>query len=304
MQILNQIIQGLLLGGYYAMLASGLSFLFGVMRIVNLAHGSLTVLAAYVILVIVQHVTSNVALAVALAIPPMVLVGWLCNRVILQPSMRGGFLVPILATFGLSIVLDNLLFLRFGADTQSLAPNIGMLSFASWNIVGNLYVSQLDALTFATAVVLLLGLQLVLSRTGIGRAIRATAEDAEAIDLIGIDPRIVYAAASAISLVLITVAGAFMAMRATFTPYAGATQLIFAFETVVIGGEGSLWGTLLGGIVLGVAQSLGAQINPIGFLIAGHAVFLFILVLKVYRGHFRALRLRATIPTRSTGATA
>jgi branched-chain amino acid transport system permease protein len=304
MQILNQIIQGLLLGGYYAMLASGLSFLFGVMRIVNLAHGSLVVLAAYLILIIVQHVTSNVVLAVALAIPPMALVGWIFNRVILQPSMRGGFLVPILATFGLSIVIDNLLFLRFGADTQSLAPNIGMLSYSSWNVVGNLYISQLDVLTFATALVLLGGLQLVLSRTGIGRAIRATAEDAEAIDLVGIDSRAVYTVATVISLTLITVAAAFMSMRATFTPYSGATQLIFAFETVVIGGQGSLWGTLLGGIVLGVAQSLGAEINPMGFLISGHAVFLVIMVLKVYRGHFRNLRLRTIAPTQSSGATA
>jgi branched-chain amino acid transport system permease protein len=148
-------------------------------------------------------------------------------------------------------------------------------------------------------------LQLVLSRTGIGRAIRATAEDPDAVNLIGIDSRMVYSAASAIALLLITVAALFLGMRSTFAPYAGQAQLLFAFETVVIGGTGSLWGTLLGGIVLGVSQSIGAQINPIGFLIAGHVVFLAILVLRVYSKvwHLRRPRLRAArASTQGAGA--
>ncbi len=294
--MLNQIVQGILLGGYYAILASGLSFLFGVMRIVNLAHGSLAVLAAYLILTLINHVTSSVVLALVLAMPVMAIGGWLLNRLLLQRSMRGGALVPILATFGLSIVIDNLLFERFGADTQSLASNIGALSYSSWNVGGNVYISQLDVLTFTTAVVVLGVLQGMLSYTGLGRAIRATADDPATVDLIGIDSRAVYSAASAIAMVLIAFAGVFLAMRATFTPYAGSSQLLFAFETVVIGGVGSLWGTLLGGIVLGLAQSIGAQINPIGFQIAGHAVFLVILIARVYAGEFKSLGIRWAIP--------
>ncbi|MBU6511541.1 MAG: branched-chain amino acid ABC transporter permease [Betaproteobacteria bacterium] len=305
MEFLNQIIQGVLLGGYYAILASGLSFLFGVMRIVNLAHGSLVVLAGYLIFSACKHLGVDVPVAVLMVMPVMALLGWALNRLLLQRSLRGGMLVPILATFGLSIVIDNLLFQSFGADTRSLAPNIGSLSYDSWQIVGDLYVSKLDVMTFGTAVAVLGALQLVLSRTGIGRAIRATAEDPDAVNLIGIDSRMVYSAASAIALLLITVAALFLGMRSTFAPYAGQAQLLFAFETVVIGGTGSLWGTLLGGIVLGVSQSIGAQINPIGFLIAGHVVFLAILVLRVYSKvwHLRRPRLRAArASTQGAGA--
>ncbi len=289
MNVLNQIIQGTLLGGYYAMLASGLSFLFGVMRIVNLAHGSLVVLAAYLILTLANAFGWNVGWALLATMPIMAVLGWLLNRLLLQRSMRGGALIPILATFGLSIVLDNLLFERFGADTRSLAANIGGLAYDSWQVVGNLYVSQLDALTLGCALLVLGGLHLVLARTAVGRAIRATAEDPDAVDLIGIDARTVYSAAAAIALALISVAGLFLGMRASFTPYSGDVQLIFAFETVVIGGVGSLWGTLLGGVVLGVAQSLGALVSPLGFLIGGHVVFLAILLLRLYAGHFKQL---------------
>jgi branched-chain amino acid transport system permease protein len=290
MELINQIIQGVLLGGYYAILASGLSFLFGVMRIVNLAHGSLVILAAYLILILSNHFGVNVGLGLLMALPLMAMFGWMLNRLLLQRSLRGGMLVPILATFGLSIVIDNVLFQIFGADTRSLAPDIGALSYDSWQMVGDIYVAKINVLTFAAALVVLGGLQLALSYTGLGRAIRATAEDPDAVNLIGIDSRTVYSAATAISMLLITVAGAFLAVRSTFAPYTGQTQLLFAFETVVIGGTGSLWGTLLGGIVLGVAQSLGAQIDPIGFLIAGHVVFLLVLVLRVYSGQWKRPR--------------
>ncbi len=292
MELLNQLIQGVLLGGYYAILASGLSFLFGVMRIVNLAHGSLVVLGGFLVFVVCQHFGVNVLLGALIVMPVMALLGWALNRLLLQRSLRGGMLVPILATFGLSIVVDNVLFQIFGADTRSLAPNIGSLSYDSWQIGSNLYVSKLDVLTFGTAVALLGALQLVLSRTGIGRAIRATAEDPDAVNLIGIDSRTVYSATTAISMLLITVAALFLGMRSTFAPYAGQSQLLFAFETVVIGGTGSLWGTLIGGVVLGLSQSIGAQINPIGFLIAGHVVFLAVLVLRVYSKVWRVRRPR------------
>ncbi len=292
MELLNQLIQGVLLGGYYAILASGLSFLFGVMRIVNLAHGSLVVLGGFLVFVVCQHFGVNVLLGALIVMPVMALLGWALNRLLLQRSLRGGMLVPILATFGLSIVVDNVLFQIFGADTRSLAPNIGSLSYDSWQIGSSLYVSKLDVLTFGTAVALLGALQLVLSRTGIGRAIRATAEDPDAVNLIGIDSRTVYSATTAISMLLITVAALFLGMRSTFAPYAGQSQLLFAFETVVIGGTGSLWGTLIGGVVLGLSQSIGAQINPIGFLIAGHVVFLAVLVLRVYSKVWRVRRPR------------
>ncbi|WP_307282968.1 branched-chain amino acid ABC transporter permease [Labrys wisconsinensis] len=281
---LNQIVQGVLLGGYYALIACGLSFMFGVMRVINLAHGSLAVLAAYVLWLLADRYEISPFLGLGLVLPAMAALGWVLQRAVLERSARGGLLVPILSTFGLAIVIDNLLFEQFGADTRSLAPYIDTLSYDSWTITDDIYVGELAALIFATAVVLLGGLQLFLSFTPLGRAIRATAEDPDTVGLVGIDARTVNAAATAIAMVTVGLAGGALAMRATFDPYAGAPQLIFAFEAAVIGGAGSLWGTLLGGIVLGVAQTIGAQISPQGFLIAGHAVFLAVLFARLWRG--------------------
>ena len=293
----NQLIQGVLLGGYYALLACGLSFMFGVMRIINLAHGSLAVVAAYLLFVLAERWEIHPLVGLVAVVPVMALFGWGLHRLVLERSARAGELVPILSTFGLAIVLDNSLFDRFGADTRSLAPYIDTLGYDSWTLPGDIILGKLPLLTFAVAVALLVGLHLLLARTALGRRIRAAAQDPDTAQLVGINARAVYAASTAIAMMMVAIAGAFMAMRATFDPYTGPQQLIFAFEAVVIGGAGSLWGTLVGGIVLGVAQSVGAQIHPQGFLIAGHVVFLVVLLTRLYFAHgirhvFRALRTR------------
>jgi branched-chain amino acid transport system permease protein len=291
----NQIVQGILLGGYYALIACGLSFMFSVMRIINLAHGSLSIVAAFALWLIADRFEISPFSGLVLVLPAMALIGVALQRFILEQSLRGGALVPILSTFGLTIMIENLLFEKFGADTRSLAPFLGSLSYDSWQIGDDIYIGELAALTFVTAVVLLGGLQIFLSRTQLGRSIRATAEDADTAGLVGVNARAVNAVATAIAMMTVGVAGAFLAMRATFDPYAGSPQLIFAFEAAVIGGAGSLWGTLFGGIVLGVAQSIGAKISPQGFLISGHVVFLAILFARVYitgpvfRGRLRAI---------------
>jgi branched-chain amino acid transport system permease protein len=287
---LNQVIQGVLLGGYYALIACGLSFMFSVMRIINLAHGSLAVLAAFMLFALAARFGISPFLGLLIVLPVMAAIGWGLQRAVLERSLRGGMLVPILSTFGLSIVIDNLLFQQFGADTRSLAPYIGDLSYNSWEITDDIDIGQLAVLTLAAAVVLLGGLQLFLTRTPLGRAIRATAEDPDTVGLVGINARVVNATAAAIAMVTVGIAGAFLAMRATFNPYSGGQQLVFAFEAAVIGGAGSLWGTLIGGIVLGVAQSIGAEIDPQGFLITGHVVFLLVLFARLAPGRF-ALRL-------------
>jgi branched-chain amino acid transport system permease protein len=279
---INTVIQGVLLGGYYAMIACGLSFMLGVMKIINLAHGSLAIVAAFAFFLLAQYWGINPFLALLLVLPTMAAVGWFLQRGILEQSARSGALVPILSTFGLAIVIDNTLFEYFGADTRSLAPFIGSLSYDSWSLTDDIYVGQLAVVTFVAAVALLGGLQVFLTYTAIGRAIRATAEDPDTVELVGVNSRAVNAISAAIALVTVGIAGMFLAMRATFDPYAGPLQLIFAFEAAVIGGAGSLWGTLLGGIVLGLAQTLGAQVHPQGFLITGHAVFLIILFGRRY----------------------
>ena len=282
MNLINTVIQGVLLGGYYAMIACGLSFMLGVMKIINLAHGSLAIVAAFAFFLLAQYWGINPFVALLLVLPTMAAVGWFLQRGILEQSARSGALVPILSTFGLAIVIDNTLFEYFGADTRSLAPFIGSLSYDSWSLTDDIYVGKLAVVTFVTAVALLGGLQVFLTYTAIGRAIRATAEDPDTVELVGVNSRAVNAISAAIALVTVGIAGMFLAMRATFDPYAGPLQLIFAFEAAGIGGAGSLWGTLLGGIVLGLAQTLGAQVHPQGFLISGHAVFLIILFGRRY----------------------
>ena len=291
----NQVLQGILLGGYYAMLGCGLSLMFGVMRIINLAHGSLSVLAAYALWVVAERLDVSPFVALIAVIPAMALVGWGLQTAVLARSLRAGALVPLLATFGLATVIDNGLFQTFGADTRSLAPYIDTLSYDSWVISDDVAIGYLAALTFATALLLLGGLHVFLMRSQLGRAIRATAEDPDIAGLVGVDARAVHALAAALAMIAVGIAGAFLGMRATFDPYAGPTQLIFAFEAVVIGGVGSLWGTLVGGIVLGVAQSVGAQIHPNGFLIAGHLVFLAILISRASAGGLGVGRLLRSV---------
>jgi branched-chain amino acid transport system permease protein len=277
----NQIVQGVLLGGYYALLATGLSLLFGVMRIINLAHGDLAVLGAFLLWWLHDRGVS-VAAAVVIMLPAMALLGVVLQRVLLERSLRGGVLLPLLTTFGLAIVIQNLLFEQFGADTRSI--DIGSLAFDGWRITDEIYVGHLPVLIFGVAVVLLGGLQLFLSRAPLGRAMRATAQDPDTAELVGVNARAVYLAAASIALATAGLAGMFLGMRATFDAYVGPTQLIYAFEAVVIGGLGSLWGTLLGGVVIGVAQTVGAQLDPQWSILAGHLVFLAVLGARLLSG--------------------
>jgi branched-chain amino acid transport system permease protein len=271
----NQIVQGVLLGGYYAILATGLALLFGVMRIVNLAHGDLAVLGAFALWWLHDREGWSPFLGLALVIPAMALLGWALDRTIFERSLRGGELTPVLATFGLAIVIQNLLFEGWGADVRSL--DIGELGYSSWRITDEIYVGRLPVIVLGTAVVLLAVLQLFLSRAPLGRTIRATAQDRDTAELVGINSRAVYATTAAIAVGTVAIAGAFLGTRGSFEPYTGPNQLLFGFEAVVIGGLGSLWGTLLGGVVLGVSQAIGAQLDPQWQLLAGHVVFLAVL---------------------------
>jgi branched-chain amino acid transport system permease protein len=281
MNVLNALIQGTLLGGHYALIACGLAFMYQVMRVINLAHGALAVLAGFVFWVLADSWGVDPFVTLIGVVPGMALVGWGLQRGVLERSTRHGLLVPLLATFGLAVLINNLLFREFGADPRSLTPYIGSLSYDSWSLGGGLYIGKLAVLIFGVAVALLGGLSLFLARTPLGRAIRATAADPATVGLVGISARKVNAIAAAIALATVGIAGMFLAMRGSITPYSGMAVLIFAFEATVIGGPDSLWGTLVGGIVLGVVQSLGALVNPEYFLIAGHAVFLAVVIVRV-----------------------
>jgi branched-chain amino acid transport system permease protein len=276
----NAIVQGIFLGAFYAVLACGLSIMFGVMRIINLAHGDVAVLGAYLAFVVVEHTGASALVAFAAALPVMLALGYILQITVLERSLKAGLLTPLLATFGLSIVIQNLLLIVFSPDVRSLGPAAGALTSASWHVTSELSFSALGVLVLAVAIVVFAALQLFLSRTRAGWAMRATAEDADAAELVGIDSRSVYARATAIAVAIAALGGLFLAIRSVFDPISGPTQLIFAFEAVVIGGMGSLWGTLLGGIALGLAQTLGAEIQPQFAVLAGHLLFLAVLIVR------------------------
>ena len=280
MTIANAVLQGVFLGAFYAVLACGLSIMFGVMRIINLAHGEVAVLGAYIVFVIVQNTGISPFIAFAAALPVMILLGYVLQLTILERSLRAGILTPLLATFGLSIVIQNLLLITFSPDVRSLGGDAGAVTTSSWQITSGLSVSALGVLILAVAVAVFGALQLFLSRTRAGWMMRATAEDADAAELVGINSRAVYARATALAVAIAALGGLFLAIRSVFDPVSGPTQLIFAFEAVVIGGMGSLWGTLLGGLALGVAQTVGAQINPEYAALAGHLLFLAVLAVR------------------------
>jgi branched-chain amino acid transport system permease protein len=226
--------------------------------------------------VLTRHVGISPYLALVPIIPGGLVVGYVLQRTLLERSLRAGPLVPLLTTFGLLIIIGNVLLKIFSPDVHSLDP--GALGSASWKISSSLSIPAFDALVLGIAIAVLGLLQLFLTRTKMGREVRATAADPDTAELMGIDARAVYARATAIAVATAALAGVFFAMRSTFDPSSGPTQLIYAFEAVVIGGLGSLWGTLLGGIVLGVAQTVGAQVDPQYFALFGHLVFLAALV--------------------------
>jgi len=275
----NAVVQGIMLGGFYALIACGLSLMFGLMRIINLAHGDLAVLGAYLTYLLLEHWNTSPFLAILPVIPVMLLIGYVLQRVLLERSLRSGLLVPLLTTFGLSIVIQNLLDQGFSVDDRSLGAQAGSIATSSWQITSQLSIPAIGVLTLGLAIVIYGGLQIFLSKTRSGRQMRATAADPDTAELVGINSRAVYARATAIAVAIAAVGGVFLAIRSSFSPYTGPTYLIFAFEAVVIGGLGSsLWATLAGGIVLGIAQTIGGQINTEYPVLAGHIVFLAVLL--------------------------
>jgi len=260
------------------MFAAGLSLIFGVMRLVNIAHGDLIVLAAYLALVTTQTVGLDPLSALVIVVPLMALIGYALQRGLLNFTLGDDLLPPLLVTFGLSIIIQNGLLELFTADSRKL--NAGPIEVQAFQLVPDVWVGVLPLIQFVVAIAVIAGLQLLFYRSALGRAFRATSDDQPVAQLMGLDTRHVFAMAMALSLAVIAVAGVFLAVRANFDPSIGPARLIFGFEAVIIGGLGSLWGTLAGGVILGVAQAVGAQLDPGWQVLAGHIVFLAILAAR------------------------
>ena len=277
MSWVNAIIQGILVGGLYALFATGLSLMFGVMKVVNLAHGDFAVVAAYLAIGVINATGIPAIWSFVLVVPIFAVGGYFLQRSLIQSALNRGELITLLVTFGLSVVIENALLQFLSADSHSLP--IGSLVSDSISIGSQISIAYLLLGIFVLAVAVLLSLQYFLSSTRHGRLIRAVADDREAAQLSGADFRHVFGIAAAIAFATVALAGLAFGMYSQFDPTIGTDQLLlFAFEAVVIGGLGSLWGTLGGGILLGVVQQIGAQINPNDQVLAGQLVFLAVLV--------------------------
>lgn len=277
MNWVNAVIQGVLLGGQYALIACGLSLAFGVMRIVNLAHGDLAVCGAYLGLVLSAALGVPVWVTLPLLLPAAFAVGAGLQVLLFGRALQHGVLAPVLVTFGLSVIIENLLQVAATSDPRAL--NGGSLALASFHI-GSIVVSWLFLTAFLTACAVLSCLQLALSRTPWGRRVRATADDVDTARLVGIKVRPLFAAVAGIAVATAALAGVFIGTIGTFDPLAGTNTLIFAFEAVVIGGIGSLWGTLVGGVALGVTQVVVGEINEAYAVLAVHLLFLAVLTIR------------------------
>ncbi|MEW8525312.1 MAG: branched-chain amino acid ABC transporter permease [Candidatus Thiodiazotropha endolucinida] len=278
MDWINSLIQGTLLGGQYALYAAGLSLMFGVMRLVNIAHGDFIVLAAFIALVVVDAMGMHPLVSVLIVVPAMFLIGYVLQRGVLNATLKGDILPPLLVTFGLSIILQNLLLELFSADSQRL--QVGALEGASIHITEDLSIGWMPLMVFIAAVTVIGGLQVLFYRTTIGMAFRATSDKQHIAPLMGIDNRHIFGLAMAIAMAVVGIAAVFMSIRTNFNPTVGPARLLYAFEAVIIGGLGNLWGTLAGGIIIGVAQSIGAKIDPGWQLLTGHLAFLAALLLR------------------------
>lgn len=275
---INAVLQGVLLGGLYALFAAGLSLMFGVMRFVNIAHGDFIVVGAYLILTFVISWGLNPIIGVALVLILMAAAGYLNQRFVLNRVLGKDILPPILVTFGLSIIVQNGLLELFSADSRKLPT--GTWETSSLALTDQIAVGLLPFLMFLTAVGVIAAMQFVFYRTALGRMLRATSDDPEIVPLMGGNNARIFAIATALASLVVGIAGIWLAMKTNFDPAAGPARLLFAFEAVIIGGLGNIWGTLLGGIILGVAQTVGAQIDAGYQILAGHLVFLLLLVLR------------------------
>ncbi|XPV69551.1 MAG: branched-chain amino acid ABC transporter permease [Halarcobacter sp.] len=275
---INVIVQGLLLGGLYALFATGLSLSFGVMRIINMAHGDFIILAAYLAYAIVQPLQINPFYTIVLVVPLMALFGYVLQRLVLNKTLGNDVMPALLVTFGMSIIIQNLLLEVFSADFRGL--NAGEIEVASINLSNNIAIGVFPLITIIIAIAVIFALQYIFYRTKLGMCFRATSDDHITSQLMGIKTKHIYAMAMGLALGVTAIAGVLLAIRTNFDPSAGPLQLLYAFEVVIIGGLGSFWGTLVGGVILGIAQTIGSNIDPGWGILAGHIVFIVVLMLK------------------------
>lgn len=276
-ELVNSVVQGILIGGLYALFAAGLSLVFGVMRIINLAHGDLIVLGSFMTFFAISTLGLPVWLAVCFVLPLMGVVGYVLQRGLLNHTIGPEVLPPLLVTFGVSVILQNALLQIFTADNRKV--DLGDIEIMSLQ-AGPIAMGWHAILILLVAVAAIYGLQVLSYKTRLGRVLRATTDDPEIARLMGVKTEHVFGIAMAIAMAICGIAAVLFATWTSFTPLSGPSRLLIAFEVVVIGGMGSIWGTLIGGIVLGVAQAVGGYFDPAWQMLAGHVAFVVILLFR------------------------
>jgi len=276
--MLQYLVQGILLGGLYAIIGIGMSLVFGIMRLTNLAHGDLMILSSYIALTFCELLGGNLILAAILTIITMIIVGFFIQGFLLNNILDKGSEPALLVTFGVSVFLANLLHKIFSADYRGLANSLSNTKIISTPAVS---ISAMYLFSFLVAILLITGLHLVMQYTNFGRSIRATSDNAMAAGLTGVNTKKTYIYAMMLSMGVTAVSGVLIGCTYTFNASVGSSYLIIAFGVVVIGGMGSLVGTLVGGIVLGVAQLLGSYFFGSGVqMLIAYIVLLIVLATR------------------------
>lgn len=283
--MIETLLQGVLLGGLYCLFALGQSLMFGVMRLTNTAQGDFIILGAFAAVagldVLSPVMPASVAtplVVAALLLPAAFGFGYGLQRYLLNGTLGRDPLPSLVVTFGLAIVIQNLLLELFSADPRSIETH--GLNTQSIALGDGMAVGLLPVLILALAIAATAGLQWLFGSTRLGRAFRAVSDDREIAELMGLDAKTIHALATAIAFVLIALAGVLQGMRTTVSPADGALLLLFAFEAVIIGGMGSFWGTFAGALLLGITQQIGFRLDPGWGIWVGHIVFLVVLVVR------------------------
>ena len=275
--LIQAIIQGVLIGGLYAAIGLGMSMIFGIVKITNLAHGDFMILACYISLIFLG-IINDPLVTLVVVIPIMFFVGFGFQKSILNRVIGRGDEPPLLITFGISIIIQNLLLYFFTANAQKLKHPWAIQSFTIGDNIHIPYIWLLSCIVGA-GIIILLGWYL--KGTYMGRAIRATSDDTEAAQLQGVNIKSTFSVAMGISMMTAGVAGVFIGILFNFYPSSGANYLIIAFAVVVIGGIGSIYGTLAAGIIFGLAQVVGGHfVGPEYQQLIGYIVLLIMLVVR------------------------
>lgn len=278
LDVMQPLINGILLGGIYAAVGVGLSMIFGIVRLVNLAHGDLMIVSSYLMLVVFNMIGLNPYASLVLVMPIMFVIGYIIQKHILNRVLGKGMEPPLIVAFGLSIIIQNVLLLVFSPDAQSLKTP---LSIKTINLTETLSIPVIYLVGFLFGVGVIFILQVFFKSTYLGRAIRAASDDEVAAQYMGINTKNIFAIAMGIAMMTAAVAGVLVGTTFTFFPHTGPQYLIIAFGVVIIGGAGSMIGTFVGGLILGLAQLLGAYFFGSGYqLLSGYVILILVLALR------------------------